>query len=203
MSLTFISQPDEQPDSWHTAKQLAELFPKSIGRLDEVALQGLATRAAGIAKRLNIAPRRVEQEHHRYKAVSVRAYPRRVWEEARGVTPAPEGLAPIPTEYAGILYRSRLEARTAVRLTVLGLQFEYEPEHDEHPSGRYLPDFLILLNDEWTWLEVKHPRALAERRDPRWSELVLRQRIPIVVSYGLWRPVPFADSGPARMFLGE
>ncbi len=50
--------------------------------------------------------------------------------------------------------RSRLEARWAVYLDTLGLQWEYEPEGFETSAGRYLPDFLLRVRGQ-VWAEVK------------------------------------------------
>ena len=53
-------------------------------------------------------------------------------------------LKAIQTEYNGYLFRSRLEARWAVFFDALGVDYEYEPEGFELPSGdRYLPDFKV------------------------------------------------------------
>lgn len=53
-------------------------------------------------------------------------------------------IKPIETIYNGYRFRSRLEARWAVFFDELGVQYEYEPEGFEMPSGnRYLPDFKI------------------------------------------------------------
>lgn len=50
------------------------------------------------------------------------------------------------TEYNGYLFRSRLEARWAVFFDALGVEYEYEPEGFELPSGKgYLPDFRVTL----------------------------------------------------------
>ena len=50
----------------------------------------------------------------------------------------------IQTEYNGYKFRSRLEARWAVFFDALGVEYEYEPEGFQLPSGaRYLPDFRI------------------------------------------------------------
>ena len=50
----------------------------------------------------------------------------------------------IETEYNGYRFRSRLEARWAVFFDALGVDYEYEPEGFELPSGkRYLPDFRV------------------------------------------------------------
>ena len=53
----------------------------------------------------------------------------------------------IETEYNGYRFRSRLEARWAVFFDALGVEYEYEPEGFELPSGkRYLPDFRVRCN---------------------------------------------------------
>lgn len=46
----------------------------------------------------------------------------------------------IPTEYEGIRYRSRLEARWAVFFDALAIKFQYEPRV---PRIAYLPDFFV------------------------------------------------------------
>ena len=60
----------------------------------------------------------------------------------------------IETRYKGYRFRSRLEARWAVFFDALGINWEYETEGFELPSGRYLPDF-YLPNGVITWVEVK------------------------------------------------
>lgn len=51
-------------------------------------------------------------------------------------------LKPIETEYNGLRFRSRAEARIAVFLTALGVPFQYEKEgYDLGIIGPYLPDF--------------------------------------------------------------
>lgn len=59
----------------------------------------------------------------------------------------------ITTEYAGCKFRSRQEARWAVFFDALGIEWEYEKEGFELPSGKYLPDF--WLPKERKWAEVK------------------------------------------------
>ena len=48
----------------------------------------------------------------------------------------------IPTYYNGYYFRSRLEARIAVFLDALGVEYEYEPEGYKVEGG-YLPDFRV------------------------------------------------------------
>ena len=63
-------------------------------------------------------------------------------------------IKPIPTEYNGLKFRSRLEARWAVFFDVAKIKYEYEPEGYETEQGeRYLPDF--YLPDFDTYVEVK------------------------------------------------
>jgi hypothetical protein len=50
---------------------------------------------------------------------------------------------PIETQYKGYRFRSRLEARWAVFFDAAEIQWQYELEGFELPSGRYLPDFWI------------------------------------------------------------
>jgi hypothetical protein len=64
------------------------------------------------------------------------------------------GVKAIPTNYDGILFRSRLEARWAVFFNALGIDWRYEPEGFELADGtRYLPDFAVL-NDN-AYVEIK------------------------------------------------
>lgn len=63
-------------------------------------------------------------------------------------------IAAIETEYAGYLFRSRLEARWAVFFDAIGVEWEYEIEGFETEGGeRYLPDFYLPVTK--TWVEVK------------------------------------------------
>lgn len=75
-------------------------------------------------------------------------------------------IKPIETIYKGYRFRSRLEARWAVFFDALGVDWEYEPEGFELPSGRrYLPDFRVKCwgtrggysarTAFWLWIEVK------------------------------------------------
>lgn len=60
----------------------------------------------------------------------------------------------IETEYAGYLFRSRLEARWAVFFDALDIKWQYETEGFENQYGdRYLPDF--FFPETRTWVEVK------------------------------------------------
>lgn len=62
----------------------------------------------------------------------------------------------VPKTYAGVLFRSTLEADWANTLDRYGIVWQYEPEAVRLPSGvLYRPDF--YLPELTTWLEVKGP----------------------------------------------
>jgi hypothetical protein len=68
----------------------------------------------------------------------------------------------IETEYNSVKYRSKNEARWAVFLDCLGIDFEYEPQGYEMTDGdktiKYLPDFFIPKSemfDKDLYLEIK------------------------------------------------
>jgi hypothetical protein len=62
----------------------------------------------------------------------------------------------IETSYAGYRFRSRTEARWAVFLKHVGIDFKYEPQGYVLDGEPYLPDFLIHPGTPLeTWLEIK------------------------------------------------
>lgn len=64
-----------------------------------------------------------------------------------------------PTVYAGVEFRSRLEARWALLFDTVGIAWEYEPRCFRTPEGGYLPDFLVGQRNRW-WLEIKGPEPI-------------------------------------------
>lgn len=94
------------------------------------------------------------------------------------MTNAPQAL---PSRYAGILFRSRTEARWAVLFNWAGLQWNYEQEGFALDAGNYLPDF--FLPELGLWFEVKPDETdLGER--PRFEELCRRSGNNGVIAYG-------------------
>lgn len=65
-----------------------------------------------------------------------------------------------PTEYAGVAFRSQLEARWAVYFDSVGLQWLYEPKRFALGYRTYLPDFHFPKCD--VWAEVKPMRLTAQ-----------------------------------------
>lgn len=71
----------------------------------------------------------------------------------------------IPTKYNGVNFRSRLEARWAVFFDTLGIQYFYEHEGYQLPSGWYLPDFWLPTFK--TWIEIKPKKRWEDRQQWR------------------------------------
>lgn len=91
------------------------------------------------------------------------------------------GIAPIPTQYNGYKFRSRLEARWAIFFDELKISYQYELEGFEIASGVwYLPDF--KLDD--CWLEVKYRDYDDNGADEKMGLLVAEIGTPGVIVYG-------------------
>lgn len=106
-------------------------------------------------------------------------------------------MKPIETSYKGYRFRSRLEARWAVFFDHLRVPWTYELQGFELPSGRYLPDFQIAL-DQFrlpVWLEVKPTR-------PRLHELAVAMELSdatgctVLMAAG---SIPWDDHGPGLL----
>lgn len=73
----------------------------------------------------------------------------------------------IPTEYSGVLFRSKLEARWAMFFDAIELEWEYEPT--QIPG--WIPDFLIA---GWWLAEVKPMPVIGTRAE---HDLVFKKAI--------------------------
>ena len=87
----------------------------------------------------------------------------------------------IETRYAGILFRSRIEARWALFFDTLGVPYEYEKEGFDLDGLRYLPDF--WLPDQRIWYEIKGdiPDELECEKARRLSGYTQR---PVYIAFG-------------------
>ncbi len=77
-------------------------------------------------------------------------------------------IKPIDTLYNGYLFRSRLEARWAVFLDTLGIEYHYEPEGYDLEGIEYLPDF--WLPEFQCWLEIKGGLQGEPGLDEEWDK---------------------------------
>lgn len=89
----------------------------------------------------------------------------------------------IETRYKGYRFRSRLEARWAVFFDALGLEWEYEREGFQTPSGWYLPDFYLPSID--TWFEVKNAQhTISATEENIYNELATEGK-RLIVALGM------------------
>lgn len=86
----------------------------------------------------------------------------------------------IQTEYKGYRFRSRLEAKWAVFLDALALNWEYETEGFDLDGLRYLPDF--WLPQDRTFLEVKPVEPDQESLD---KIILLATKFKIILVVGM------------------
>jgi hypothetical protein len=87
----------------------------------------------------------------------------------------------IETIYRGWKFRSRLEARWAVFMDELGVEYRYEPEGFDLDGIRYLPDF--YLPKLKCWLEIKPDAPTNDEREKA-IRLCLAKDEPVVIFAG-------------------
>ena len=106
----------------------------------------------------------------------------------------------IPTKYRGTIFRSTLEADWAATLDTYKIDYQYEPEGLQLPSGEmYRPDF--WLPRIRTYLEVKglHGERVHKPEELRWAvccEGECDHRQPVGRGFVAWRMVVIG--GPAN-----
>lgn len=102
----------------------------------------------------------------------------------------------IPTIYNGIQYRSRLEARWAFFFNYLNIEYYYEYEGFQLPSGWYVPDFFLpkhgwfeikpLKPNEREWkLAVELSKHLRDSANDYTCSLNAKERVSILVGFPL------------------
>lgn len=85
----------------------------------------------------------------------------------------------IETRYKGHRFRSRTEARWAVFMDCLGVEWEYEREGYELPHGKYLPDFWLPVQE--SFFEVKGEGITDRESRLAWDLCEASQRDVFVV----------------------
>ena len=99
----------------------------------------------------------------------------------------------IPTNFLGIQFRSRLEARWAVFMEVCQVKWQYEPEGFDLGDGVfYLPDFWLPRLD--CYLEIKPTRPDEDAMDKAFrlalgskKDVYILYGFPGVPDYGYWK----------------
>jgi hypothetical protein len=109
----------------------------------------------------------------------------------------------LPTEYGGVTFRSRLEARWALFFDALGVIWQYEPEGFDLPSGLYVPDFWVSGAG---WFEVK-PRSGDSRAVALVNELAVVTGEQVSIAWGtafaLHQGMTLREAGIATNAPGE
>jgi hypothetical protein len=80
----------------------------------------------------------------------------------------------IETTYNGTLYRSRLEAKWAAFMDILGMTFAYELEGVNLGNLYYLPDFFLPILDCWVEIKPFTPTPLEDLKARRLAQLTNR-----------------------------
>lgn len=99
----------------------------------------------------------------------------------------------LPATYAGIKFRSRLEARWAYYFDLLGIPWKYEPDGYALKSGNYLPDFKCFD----FFVEVKPTEGDLEKAAPKLADLskVTRSTVFCVVDDPSVKPQKYWSDG--------
>ena len=79
-------------------------------------------------------------------------------------------LRPIETTYNGYRFRSRQEARWAILLDAMGIQYRYETEGFLFGGLKYLPDFYLPRLDLWLEIKGKTPDELEFEKASRLAQ---------------------------------
>ncbi len=104
-------------------------------------------------------------------------------------------IKPIPTEYQGIDFRSRIEAIWAVYFDALNWEWYYEYQHYKLPSGNYLPDF--YFPDILAHAEVK-PSAFTSIERLKCIELSLMipdTQVMQLIGYPTFKTINIIENG--------
>ncbi len=84
----------------------------------------------------------------------------------------------LPGEYAGVTFRSHLEARWAIFFDRLDLKWEYEPQGFATDGQGYLPDFAVFAATGLVWAEIK-PGWLADPEGvEKWRRFAMQRPQP-------------------------
>lgn len=107
----------------------------------------------------------------------------------------------IPTRYAGVLFRSRLEARWGTFFDALDLKWEYETQGFVADGTPYLPDFVIWAACGTLWTEVKPAWGIDPDGEERWHKFAAYRPQPSRAV--LLAGVPRSEEGRARVIGGD
>ena len=102
---------------------------------------------------------------------------------------AERSIVALPTYYGGVKFKSALEARWAMYFDEISVEWRYEDEGYELPSGRYLPDFWLPVAGMHA--EVKPDTGFSLTELKKCLDLVGATRNKVLLLDGPPRAVPF------------
>jgi hypothetical protein len=106
-----------------------------------------------------------------------------------------------PTRFDGILYRSQTEARWAVFLSYMDIEFKYEEEDFDLDGVLYRPDFWLPKQN--CWLEVKGALPTKEEKEKA-RRLAVHTERNVYLSFGdIPNPNPSWYSGSSLVFFPD
>jgi hypothetical protein len=107
----------------------------------------------------------------------------------------------LKTEYRGVTYRSRKEARFAFALTEMGIPYIYEPMTFSRPSGgKYMPDFFLPRQQLWVELKPQRPHVEEELKCEEMSSVGFR--VALIYGESIESP-PFRREADAKRESGS
>lgn len=108
----------------------------------------------------------------------------------------------LPTEYRGIKFRSRTEAKWAVLFDEIGAHWEYEPQGYNIGDVNYMPDFKVFFSnvDFPIWFEVK---GVMTEQDAQKFRTFSKPLHPLVLLGQIPLPEIWKDSWSAYSFFNN
>jgi hypothetical protein len=106
----------------------------------------------------------------------------------------------IPTLYAGVLFRSRTEARWARFWDALDIRWDYEPQGFVAAGIPYLPDFAVFPALGVLWVEIKGSWQADPGGVEKWRKFADRRPLPDKSRAALFAGAPSLEG--AYMVVG-
>jgi len=99
----------------------------------------------------------------------------------------------LPAFHAGVLFRSRTEARWAVFFDHLGIKWDYEPQGFVSAGIPYLPDFTVYAALGTLWVEIKANWQADPEGVAKWRAFADRRPNPAATRAALLTGHPSLD----------
>lgn len=107
----------------------------------------------------------------------------------------------LPTEYAGVEFRSRAEARWAYFFTEADIPWEYEVEGFDLDGLRYLPDFWLPYAK--CWFEVKGVAPNKLEAEKAWRLAIASKRIVLLAPGSPSKDVKIIGYSPTKKVVKD